>query len=90
LHPQGYLAKRDLNNFQPRLGMAYSFRKNWVFRSGFALNTLDIWTNGLQENFEEYLATTVVQPPPGNPDVAFYLSQGPPYLTNIIVQSWTN
>lgn len=77
-HPSGYLARRDLNNFQPRLGMAYSFAKNWVFRSGFAVNTMDIWTNGLQENFEEYLATTVVQPPPGDPSVAFYLAQGPP------------
>ena len=58
--------------------MAYNFKKDWVFRAGFAVNTLDLWTNGLQENFEEYLATAVVQPPPGNPDVAFYLSQGPP------------
>lgn len=78
LHPTGPLAKRDSNNFQPRLGMAYNFKKNWVFRSGFAVNTLDVWTNGLQENFDEYLATAVVQPPAGNPDVAFYLSQGPP------------
>jgi hypothetical protein len=78
LHPKGLLARRDLNNFQPRLGMAYNFKRNWVFRSGFAVNTLDLWANGLQENFEEYLATAVVQPAPGNPDVAFYLSQGPP------------
>ncbi|MCC6861610.1 MAG: TonB-dependent receptor [Bryobacterales bacterium] len=78
LHPAGALAGRDLKNFQPRVGMAYSFRRNWVFRGGFAVNTLDLWTNGLQENFEEYLATTVVQPPPGDPDVAFYLSKGPP------------
>ncbi|MGH9673994.1 MAG: carboxypeptidase regulatory-like domain-containing protein [Bryobacteraceae bacterium] len=78
LHPKGPLSRRDLNNFQPRLGMAYNFKKDWVFRAGFAVNTLDLWTNGLQENFEEYLATAVVQPPPGNPDVAFYLSKGPP------------
>ena len=71
------MPQRDLNNFQPRVGMAYNFRKNWVFRGGFAVNTLDLWTNGLQENFEEYLATAVVQPPPGDPDVAFYLREGP-------------
>ena len=44
LHPTGSLAARDLNNFQPRVGMAYSFAKNWVFRGGFAVNTLDLWT----------------------------------------------
>jgi hypothetical protein len=80
LHPQGMLSKRDWNNFQPRVGLAYSFKKDWVFRAGFALNTLDLWTNGLQENFDEYLATTVVQRPPGDPDAAFYLAQGPPPL----------
>ena len=59
-------------------GMAYNFRQNWVFRGGFALNTLDLWTNGLRENFDEYLATAIIQPPAGNPDIAFKLSQGPP------------
>ena len=58
--------------------MAYNFRENWVFRGGFAVNTLDLWTNGLRENFEEYLATAVIEQPPGNPDIAFKLSQGPP------------
>ena len=42
------------------------------------MNTLDLWTTGLRENFEEYLATAVVQPPPGDPSTAFYLRQGPP------------
>ncbi len=78
LHPTGPLSRRDWNNFQPRVGMAYSFKKDWVFRAGLALNTLDLWTNGLQENFDEYLATTVFQRPPGDPEVAFYLAQGPP------------
>jgi Carboxypeptidase regulatory-like domain len=78
LHPDGNLAARDLNNFQPRLGLAYNFAPNWVFRGGFAVNTLDLWTNGLRENFEEYLATAVVQQPTGDPSTAFYLRQGPP------------
>jgi hypothetical protein len=78
LHPKNALASKDLNNFQPRIGMAWNFRKNWVFRGGFAVNTLDLWTNSLQENFEEYLATASIQAPPGNPDVAFYLRNGPP------------
>ena len=41
--------------------MAYNFRENWVFRGGFAVNTLDLWMNGLRENFDEYLATASVQ-----------------------------
>jgi hypothetical protein len=80
LHPTGPLAKRDWNNFQPRLGLAWHFAPRWVFRGGFAVNTLDLWTNGLLENFDEYLATAVVQPEPGNPDVAFYLRSGPPAI----------
>lgn len=80
LHPSGALAKRDANNFQPRVGLAYNFRKDWVFRGGFAVNTLDLWTNSLRENFEEYLATAVVEQPVGNPAVAFKLSQGPPTI----------
>ena len=89
LHPSGPLAGRDLNNFQPRIGMAYNFARNWVFRAGFAVNTLDLWTNGLQENFEEYLATAVAQRAPGDPDVAFYLSKGPPAAVFTVLPNGT-
>jgi hypothetical protein len=78
LHGPGLLSKRDLNNFQPRVGVAYTLSDKTVFRGGFALNTLDLWTAGLNENFEEYFATATVQQQPGNPDVAFYLRNGPP------------
>jgi hypothetical protein len=78
LHGKGLLSKRDLNNFQPRVGMAYTLSDKTVFRGGFALNTLDLWTAGLTENFEEYFATATVEQAPGNPDVAFYLRNGPP------------
>ena len=64
LHPKRPLASKDLNNFQPRVGLAYNFMKKWVFRSGFALNTLDLWTNSLQENFDEYLGTAAAGNPP--------------------------
>jgi carboxypeptidase family protein len=78
LHPKGLLAKRDWNNFQPRVGIAWTFAPKWVFRGGIGMNTLDLWTNGLNENFEEYFATATAQAAPGNPDVAFYLRNGPP------------
>ena len=78
LHPDGPLATRDLNNFQPRLGLAYNFHSDIVFRAGFAINTMDLWTRNLRENFDEYRGLAVVQPEPGNPDIAFNIDQGPP------------
>ena len=86
LHPKGALASNDLNNFQPRVGFAYNFRPQWVLRGGFAINTLDVYTNGLQENFEEYLATEILQPVTGNPDVSFYLARGLPAPIQFKVQ----
>ncbi|MFN0102880.1 MAG: carboxypeptidase regulatory-like domain-containing protein [Bryobacteraceae bacterium] len=80
LHGKGALAGRDLNNFQPRIGLAYTINPRLVFRGGFAVNTLDLWTNGLTENFEEYFASAAVEREPGNPDVAFYLRTGPPSI----------
>ncbi|MDW8354894.1 MAG: carboxypeptidase regulatory-like domain-containing protein [Bryobacterales bacterium] len=78
LHPKGALTRRDLNNFQPRLGLAWNFHPKFVFRSSFGVIHQDLFTNGLNQNFEEYLATASIQQPPGDPRVAFYLSQGPP------------
>jgi hypothetical protein len=78
LHGPGQLSKKDLNNFQPRAGLAYSINSKTVFRGGIAMNTLDLWTNGLNENFEEYFATATAAKPPGDPDIAFYLRSGPP------------
>lgn len=89
-HPTGLLSKRDLNNFQPRFGLAYSISPKLVFRGGIAVNTLDLWTNGLNENFEEYLATTTVAQAPGNPDVAFYLRNGPGAVTFPISSNGTS
>lgn len=81
VHGKWALSSRDLNNFQPRLGVAYTLNPKLVFRGGFALNTLDLWTAGLNENFEEHLASATVEREPGNPDVAFYLRNGPPSTT---------
>ena len=78
IHPKGLLGSRDLNNFQPRFGLAWNFHPRLVFRGGFGLITQDLFANGLNQNFEEYFATANVQPPPGDPRIAFLLSQGPP------------
>ena len=40
----GALAKKDLNNFQPRLGVAWNFSPKWVFRGNFGIITSDLLT----------------------------------------------
>lgn len=77
VHGLGNLAKRDLNNFQPRLGLAWNFNPKAVFRSSFGMYTVDLMTNTAGQNFEEYIATANVQANPGDPRHAFLLSQGP-------------
>ena len=83
LHPEGALAKRDLNNFQPRLGWAWNFHPKLVFRGNFGLMTVDLLTNAVDQNFEEYFATAVTQSLPGDPRTVFRLSEGPPSITFI-------
>src|SRR5690606_9961070 len=77
VHGTGNLAQRDLNNFQPRLGIAWNMHPRLVFRGSFGMYTVDLMTNGVGQNFEEYVATANVQSVPGDPRHAFLLSQGP-------------
>ncbi len=77
-HPKGLLAKRDLNNFQPRLGVAWTFLPKFVFRGSFGVMTQDLESPSSNLAFDEYVATANIQAPPGDPRIAFRLSQGPP------------
>jgi hypothetical protein len=77
-HPKGALASKDLNNFQPRIGVAWQIKPTLVFRSSFGLITQDLMAYTLNTNFEEYFATASIQAPPGDPRPVFQLSQGPP------------
>ena len=77
-HPTGALASKDLNNFQPRVGLAWQIKANLVFRSSFGMITQDLMAYTLNTNFEEYFATASVQAPTGDPRPVFQLSQGPP------------
>jgi hypothetical protein len=84
-HPKAALAKRDLNNFQPRLGVAWNFKKNWSFRSSFGISTVDLLSNDTNVAFEEYAASANIQPLRTDQRIAFRLSQGPgviPYKLN--------
>ena len=77
LHPKGALARSDRNNFQPRVGAAYRLNDKMVFRGGFGLTTIDLFTAGLDQNFEEFFTSVSVQRPAGDPRSAFLISQGP-------------
>jgi hypothetical protein len=77
-HPKSPLANRDLNNLQPRLGVAWNFRPKWVFRSSFGMMTQDLGALSVAQNFQEYVGTANYQSPPGDPRNVFRLSQGPP------------
>ncbi|MCC6589498.1 MAG: carboxypeptidase regulatory-like domain-containing protein [Bryobacterales bacterium] len=87
VHPGTALAKRDLNNFQPRVGVAYKINNKMVFRGGFGLTTVDLYTVGLDQNFEEYFTAVTREAPAGDPRPIFRISQGPgpiqyPVLSN--------
>ena len=77
VHRAGPLASRDLNNFQPRVGWAYTINPKVVFRGNFGIMTQDLLAPDTGILFEEYFANASVSRPTGDPRVAFYLSQGP-------------
>ncbi len=74
-HPKSPLNKRDNNNFQPRLGLAWHPLSKWVFRAGFAVNTIDMNFPGGQ--FEEYTGQASQSMPTGDPRAVYRISQGP-------------
>jgi len=78
IHPTGSLNHRDNNNFQPRIGLAWNPSKKWVFRGGFAINTVDVKFPQSRGQFEEYSGQVTLEPAPGNPSPLFRISQGPP------------
>jgi hypothetical protein len=83
VRPKGSLNSRDNNNFQPRLGLAWSPVNKWVFRGGFAVNTVDVKFPGGQ--FDEYQAKVVQARAPGDPRPMYQISSGPnPVAFNIL------
>ncbi|MBS1829002.1 MAG: carboxypeptidase regulatory-like domain-containing protein [Acidobacteria bacterium] len=74
-HPK-VLHKQDWNNFQPRVGLAWTTRKNMVIRSGFAVSTVDERLPVAPS--EEYGSITGrIDTPNGDFRPRFQLSQGP-------------
>ncbi|MBI4875385.1 MAG: TonB-dependent receptor, partial [Acidobacteria bacterium] len=82
VHPKGALNARDNNNFQPRLGVAWHPLKKWVFRGGFAVNTVDVKFPG--DQFQEYSARTVQNRLSGDPRPLYAWSRGPDPFTFLV------
>jgi len=80
VHTPGALSKRDLNNFAPRLGMAWNFKPSFVFRASFGMVHQDLFAAERNILFQEYLATANLAAPVGDPQHIFRLSQGPPNI----------
>src|SRR4051812_28115375 len=75
IHPE-QLYKKDWNNFQPRVGLAWSFGNHFVIRSGFGLSTVDERLPVAPS--EEYGSVTGrIDTPNGDFRPQFLLSQGP-------------
>jgi hypothetical protein len=84
VHPTSPLSRRDNNNFQPRIGMAWHPLQKWVFRGGFAVNTIDVKYPNARIQFEEYVALNNQERAPGDPRPIYQISRGPdPIVFNI-------
>jgi len=77
VHGSSGLNKRDNNNFQPRIGLAWHPWQKWVFRGGIGLNTVDIKFPSIGVQFEEYIALVNQQAAPGDPRPIYQISRGP-------------
>ncbi len=81
VHRKDALASRDMNNFAPRVGLAWNFHPKMVFRGSYGIVHQDIFATGSNIQFQEYLAQATVAQPVGDPRHVFRLSQGPPSFT---------
>jgi len=82
VHPKNGLNRRDNNNFNPRIGLAWHPFQKWVFRGGFGMYTVDVKFPLFREQFDEYSAIANQQPLPGDPTPIYQISQGtapPPF-----------
>ncbi|HYM11952.1 MAG TPA: carboxypeptidase regulatory-like domain-containing protein [Bryobacterales bacterium] len=89
-HPSGALGRTNYNHFQPRIGVAYKFANNMVFRGGFGITTVDLFSTDVNQLLEEYTTSVSVQRPSGDPRPAFFLSQGPGPLNYNILNNGTS
>ena len=90
VHPESGLNRRDNNNFQPRIGLAWHPWEKWVFRGGFGINTIDVKFPNSRIQFEEYVAQATIQRAPGDPRPVFRISDGPGQINYPVVGNGTS
>ncbi len=84
-HPTSPLNRRDSNNFNPRLGLAWHPLEKWVFRGGFGFYTVDLKFPAGREMYDEYTGVALQQADPGNPTPIYQISRGTaPPRANIV------
>ncbi|MBL8213936.1 MAG: TonB-dependent receptor [Bryobacterales bacterium] len=76
IHPTSGLNKRDNNNFNPRIGLAWHPKERLVFRGGFGMYTVDVKFPLNREQYDEYQTLVNQQPAPGDPTPIYRISQG--------------
>jgi hypothetical protein len=76
IHPTSGLNKRDNNNFNPRIGLAWHPREKWVFRGGFGMYTVDVKFPLFREQYDEYSSIANQQAAPGDPTPIYQISRG--------------
>ncbi|MBL8233783.1 MAG: TonB-dependent receptor [Bryobacterales bacterium] len=85
IHPTTGLNRRDNNNFNPRLGLAWHPLEKWVFRGGFGFYTVDVKFPAGREMYDEYQGIALQQAAPGNPTPIYQISRGTaPPAANIV------
>ena len=90
VHPSGSLNRRDNNNFQPRVGLAWHLKDKWVFRGGLGVNTVDVKFPGNRVQFEEYAGLQNQERAPGDPRPLYAVSRGPDPVTFNVRQNGTS
>ena len=73
---EGRARQRDLNNFAPRIGLAWNFHPKWVFRASFGMVHQDIFATATNITRNTWRRPTCSAA--GDPRHVFRLSQGPP------------
>jgi len=74
-HPTKGLNRRDSNNFNPRLGLAWHPLDKWVFRGGFGFYTVDVKFPAGREMYDEYQGIALQAPAPGDPTPIYQVSR---------------
>lgn len=77
-HPTSGLNRRDNNNFNPRLGLAWHPLEKWVFRGGFGFYSVDVKFPTGREMYDEYQGIALQQANPGDPTPIYQISRATP------------